>query len=235
MACTLFNICLSLILEQDAEVGRIVALDEAHKYMDKSIESKTLTESLVGSIRLQRHVGTRAIISTQEPTIFPKLLNLCSVTIVHRFTSPDWLKVLERHLAGISMLPLGTEARKEIGAEPAATGGNSILAPHLYVGFREVLLPQILALRTGEAFVFAPSALIGVDVSLANGQECSHEQATFCRLNGGALKIRIRRRITTDGGKKRDSELIEGLVLVVRFGNTMVLRGLVDMCPFRLF
>jgi hypothetical protein len=30
-ACTLFDICLSLFLEQDTKVGKIIALDEAHK------------------------------------------------------------------------------------------------------------------------------------------------------------------------------------------------------------
>jgi hypothetical protein len=30
-ACALFNMCLSLFLEQKTNVGRIVALDEAHK------------------------------------------------------------------------------------------------------------------------------------------------------------------------------------------------------------
>lgn len=30
-ACMLFNVCLSIFLEQDPRVGRIVALDEAHK------------------------------------------------------------------------------------------------------------------------------------------------------------------------------------------------------------
>ncbi|OAQ95714.1 hypothetical protein LLEC1_04041, partial [Akanthomyces lecanii] len=41
-ACSLFTICLSLFLEQQSEVGRVVALDEAHKYMTGSVESETL-------------------------------------------------------------------------------------------------------------------------------------------------------------------------------------------------
>lgn len=101
MACSLFNICLSLFLEQKADdVGRVIALDEAHKYMTNSAECQALTEPLLATIRLQRHLGARVIIPTQEPTISPKLLDLCSVTIVHRFTSPDRLTALGRHLAG---------------------------------------------------------------------------------------------------------------------------------------
>lgn len=47
-ACQLFNICLSLFLEQHKAVGRVVALDEAHKYMNESGESSALTENLLG-------------------------------------------------------------------------------------------------------------------------------------------------------------------------------------------
>ncbi|KAK8072306.1 hypothetical protein PG996_005654 [Apiospora saccharicola] len=102
MACSLFNICLSLFLEQPSTIGRAVALDEAHKYMSESAEAQTLTNSLLSTIRLQRHLGARVFISTQEPTISPKLLDLCSITIVHHFQSPDWLRVLKGHLAGVS-------------------------------------------------------------------------------------------------------------------------------------
>ncbi|KAK3331156.1 hypothetical protein B0H66DRAFT_598651 [Apodospora peruviana] len=90
LAYSLSNICLSLFLEQDsAKVGRVVALDEAHKYMNELAECQTLTENLLSTIRLQRHLGARVLIATQEPTISHKLLDLCSVTVVHRFTSPD--------------------------------------------------------------------------------------------------------------------------------------------------
>lgn len=68
--------------------------------MNKSVEASSLTESLLSIIRLQRHLGVRIIISTQEPTISPRLLDLSSVTIVHRFTSPEWLRALEQHLTG---------------------------------------------------------------------------------------------------------------------------------------
>ena len=83
-----------------------MALDEAHKYMTESSECQTLTDSLLSTIRLQRNLGARIIISTQEPTISPKLLDLCSVAIIHRFTSLDWLNSLKKHLAGASQLRL---------------------------------------------------------------------------------------------------------------------------------
>jgi hypothetical protein len=51
--------------------------------------SKTLTESLLTVIRQQRHYGARMIISIQEPTISPRLIDLCSVTVIYFFSSPE--------------------------------------------------------------------------------------------------------------------------------------------------
>ena len=63
------------------------------QFMSDETTASAFTDSLLSVIRLQRHLATRVIIATQEPTISPKLLDLCSMTIVHRFTSPAWLKV----------------------------------------------------------------------------------------------------------------------------------------------
>ena len=70
--------------------------------MNASPEAATLTTTLLSTVRLQRHLGARIIVSTQEPTISPALLDLSSITIVHRFTSPEWLRTLKGHLAGVA-------------------------------------------------------------------------------------------------------------------------------------
>ena len=67
--------------------------------MNGTAASEVFTQSLLTVIREQRHKGARVIIATQEPTISPKLLDLCSMTFVHRFTSPEWLETLKKHLA----------------------------------------------------------------------------------------------------------------------------------------
>jgi hypothetical protein len=72
MACLLFNICLGLFLERDSSVGCVTALDEAHKYMTESSEAMPLINSLLSTIRLQRRLGARIIISTQEPQETPR-------------------------------------------------------------------------------------------------------------------------------------------------------------------
>ena len=63
--------------------------------------SKIFAEYLTGTIRLQRHKGARIVISTQEPTITTDLIALCSVTIMHRFTSPAWYAALRKHINAV--------------------------------------------------------------------------------------------------------------------------------------
>jgi DNA helicase HerA-like ATPase len=63
--------------------------------------SKIFTDYLTRVIRLQRHHGARVVISTQEPTIATNLIALCSVTIMHRFTSPAWYTALRKHVNAV--------------------------------------------------------------------------------------------------------------------------------------
>ncbi|KAK0725762.1 hypothetical protein B0H67DRAFT_479470 [Lasiosphaeris hirsuta] len=208
MACSLFNISLSLFLEQSpASVGRIIALDEAHKYMNDSPECQTLTEALLSTIRLQRHLGARVVISTQEPTISPKLLDLCSVTVVHRFTSPDWLSALRKHLAGVSagskMLERAEGAAKraarvvgeEEGADGVWDGAGAMVLGEGDPGME--LFARIVALKVGEALMFAPSAVVGVERRAGE----SSKLGTVKRLAHGVMKVRMRHRTTADGGR----------------------------------
>jgi hypothetical protein len=60
--------------------------------------AKALNNELLQTIRLQRHFGARVIISTQEPTISTDLIALCSITFIHRFSSPQWFSAIKRHI-----------------------------------------------------------------------------------------------------------------------------------------
>jgi len=203
-ACSLFNICLSLFIEQDSSVGRVVALDEAHKFLTGSSECEALTDSLLSTIRQQRHLAARIIISTQEPTMSPVLLDLCSVTIVHRFTSPAWLKALREHLAGVSSAARMFEKAEHFAGRSAGDDDNGVVdklaadVHGLELGARDLagdLLSHVVGLRIGEALLFAPSAVIRVDDRLGA------QPAQIKRLNQSFLKIRVRKRITKDGGR----------------------------------
>jgi len=137
-ACVLFDICLALFLEDQTGIGKVIALDEAHKFMNGTAVSEVFTQSLLTVIREQRHKGARVIIATQEPTISPKLLDLCSMTIVHRFTSPEWLETLKKHLAAAS----------------SSAGNNRQDA--------EALFREIVQLNVGESLLFSPTAMLDV-------------------------------------------------------------------------
>lgn len=224
MACSLFNMCLSLFLEQSSSIGRVIALDEAHKYMHKGDDPNALTKSLETAIRIQRHIGTRVIISTQEPTISPRLLDLCSATIVHRFSSPDWLTMLKNHLAGASAWlntsNLASDADADTAMEGVIIKTEAGLGPsidEMFVGIPPLdtagpdrladLFRKIVCLRTGEALLFAPSAAIGVN-NVANGSEGDDSDGSsddgrreVVRLGYGVLKVRVRKRVTQDGGQ----------------------------------
>ncbi len=209
-ACSLFNICLSLFLEQPSSVGRVIALDEAHKYMtaSESPECATLTTLLLETIRLQRHLGARVIIATQEPTVSPAMLDLCSVTIVHRFSSPAWLRTLREHLAGASTAGLtlrklqdrvggsaaedGEGLGESEGKGPAANGALSLQTKDPAFD----LFGTIVGLRPGEGLLFAPNAVLEVGPPVEG-----RGSARVKRLDHGILKIRIRQRVTADGGR----------------------------------
>jgi hypothetical protein len=145
-------------------------------------------------IRQQRHLATRVVIATQEPTLSPSLLDLSDVTIVHRFRSPAWYKVLEGHLAGA----LIEKWEKNMDSDD------------------DRLLHQIGKLQIGEALVFCPTAALNVegevcDHSSINDADCVGSRETDGEMDGKAfrvellgfryIKVRIRGRITSDGGK----------------------------------
>ncbi|KAJ7915996.1 hypothetical protein B0H13DRAFT_2451776 [Mycena leptocephala] len=99
-ATVLFDIVLGVFTQWQTVCGKIVVLDEAHKYLVNS-DSARLTQSVSNVIRLQRHLATRVIIATQEPTVIPPtILDLASIIICHRFSSPAWCTHLARHVSG---------------------------------------------------------------------------------------------------------------------------------------
>jgi hypothetical protein len=181
-ACTLFDICLSVILKRHQakkiSTGLIIALDEAHKYLDKAFPSaQRFTDSLLTTIREQRHNAARVIIATQEPSISGSLLDLCSVSIVHRFTSPAWFVAIRDHLGGASKMVKSDEDEEK--------NEN-----------RADLLRTILALEVGESLVFSPNSWVhGGEVS-GGGQVVEPR-----RLGSRVLWMKTRKRDGEDSGK----------------------------------
>ena len=148
--------------------------------MDNSVEARSFTETLLSTVRLQRHLGIRIVISTQEPRISTALLGLCSVTIVHRFSSPEWLLTLKKHIAGVS---IGEGIFRESSGHKEGQGM-----------YEESLFEKIVRLQVGEALLFSPSAVIGNPTG-------SEIDSIVKKLGPGYLEVKIRSRLTEDGGR----------------------------------
>ncbi|CAG8006465.1 unnamed protein product [Penicillium salamii] len=199
-ACSLFNVCFGIFMEQETNIGRIVALDEAHKvqsttniailltlicsqYMKDSVEAQGFTDTLLSTVRLQRHLGARILVSTQEPTISSDLLSLCSVAIVHRFSSPAWAHALQAHVAAAA-LSLQSTKGNQANHEEGSLGSST----------KPSIFHRIVHLQVGEALLFSPSAMVSVTSEAAGSQG-------MIRLGSGHVTIKVRGRLTEDGGK----------------------------------
>lgn len=155
--------------------------------MNASAEAETFTSTLLSTVRLQRHLGARVVISTQEPTISPSLLDLCSVTIVHRFTSPEWLRSLKEHLAAV--------ASDLVDQKPQLKDTDDKQYRAIVEGsIAKRIFGEIVKLKVGEALLFSPSAIV-------NFEKGPDGVAVMERLGTGYLKVKVRKRLTTDGGK----------------------------------
>lgn len=164
---------------------------------DTAPEAVELTETLLSIIRQQRHLGARVMIATQEPTMSPALLDLCNVTIVHRFTSPAWFAAIRKHIAGAS---IGDDGESK-----------SI--------FSDQLFQQIVKLKTGEALVFCPTALLdavwgGSGSSSTTYSEADEDSDSGVEINAQSVSqlgpryfnLRVRKRVTADGGRSQLSK-----------------------------
>ncbi|KAF8651052.1 hypothetical protein AX16_004915 [Volvariella volvacea WC 439] len=177
-ACGFFNIILGLFLKAKIKSGKIIVLDEAHKYLGDGGNSEKLTESLLSVVRQERHLNARVVISTQEPTVVPpKFLELSSFVIVHRFSSPQWLHHLVSHVS----IPKASQ---------------------------DEIFSKILSLQTGQALVFTPAGVGvsskrsndgGPGASSWFSAEPSVDQ--IVPFGQGYLTVHSRQRITLDGGQ----------------------------------
>ena len=94
----LFQVITEQFRSIPVQAGKLLALDEAHKFMD-GVKSDGLSEAIVDAARLMRHDGMRLVVSTQSPkALAPELLELVSVAVLHQFHSQDWWTYLRQKL-----------------------------------------------------------------------------------------------------------------------------------------
>ncbi|KAG8838023.1 hypothetical protein FRB91_007811, partial [Serendipita sp. 411] len=164
-ATMLFDICLGLFMEWEPSTAKLLVLDEAHKYLSSSTSSQ-LTKRICSIIRQQRHLSTRVVISTQEPTVVPvSVLDLLPWIICHRFSSPSWVRHLDRHVCVNERNP-----RSE-----GSTRWDD----------------RVMALRTGEAILFSPESLFlstkGALSTLSTGYSVIRSRLRLTRDGGMSL------------------------------------------------
>jgi DNA helicase HerA-like ATPase len=116
-ALALFMVLLRLFSQARDPEGRLfnklIVFDEAHKYMG----NPRLTNAIVQSVREMRHKGTSVVIASQNPPSVPReVIELSSIVIAHKFTSPQWLEHIRKVNAAfgrdltppqLAMLPAG--------------------------------------------------------------------------------------------------------------------------------
>ena len=83
--------------------NKLIVFDEAHKYI-----SSELIEDVVGVVREMRHKGTSVLVASQDPKSVPlPLIELSSQIILHKFSSPDWLKHIQKGITALKDLTAG--------------------------------------------------------------------------------------------------------------------------------
>jgi hypothetical protein len=87
--------------------NKLVVFDEAHKYITES----ELIGQVVETIREMRHQATSVLIASQDPLSVPRaVIELTSLLVLHRMTSPQWLKHLKGAISALDQVADGQVA-----------------------------------------------------------------------------------------------------------------------------
>ncbi|KAF5321273.1 hypothetical protein D9619_000751 [Psilocybe cf. subviscida] len=171
-ACGLFEIILRSFVREDLQTGKVIVVDEAHKYLSSEKSASGLTKALLSLIRQERHLAMRVIISTQEPTVVPPvLLDLCSVAIIHRFSSPTWWTHLINHV------PTDFSQNDAFDEVVRLQTGHAIVLAPSGIGF------------------FATS-----EGAIKPAEKAGSSHKVLARFGRRYLIVKTRKRVTKDGG-----------------------------------
>jgi DNA phosphorothioation-dependent restriction protein DptH len=119
-----------------ADFNKLVVFDEAHKYITES----ELIGQVVETIREMRHQATSVVIASQDPLSLPRtIVELTSVLLLHRMTSPQWLKHLKSAISALDGVSEGHLA--------ALKPGEALLWAQRSTDARFMQRPQKIAIR----------------------------------------------------------------------------------------
>ena len=104
----MLNIFSSVMKVDGRAFNKFIVFDEAHKYMN----NKELVGSITTAIREMRHKGASIMIASQDPMSLPtEIIELSSIVVMHRFSSPAWVKHVQK-----AITPLQTLTATEMAA-----------------------------------------------------------------------------------------------------------------------
>eukprot|EP01138_Halocafeteria_seosinensis_P016207 gb/GECG01016537.1/.p1 GENE.gb/GECG01016537.1/~~gb/GECG01016537.1/.p1 ORF type:complete len:683 (+),score=80.82 gb/GECG01016537.1/:1-2049(+) len=142
-ACAYFNVVIDIFSRAQVSTGKVLVLDEAHKYLSQQATAKTLMWNVSRLIRERRHNGISTLISTQDPTsVGSDFLELSSFLILHCFQSFRWAKFLQGYFGTYSDSLEDSSEQEGI----------------------EAWLQRISSLYTGQAMIYCPDGFFPVDV-----------------------------------------------------------------------
>lgn len=104
----MLNIFSSVMKVDGKAFNKFIVFDEAHKYMN----DRELVGSITTAIREMRHKGVSIMIASQDPMSLPtEIIELSSIVVMHRFSSPAWVKHVQK-----AITPLQTLTATEMAA-----------------------------------------------------------------------------------------------------------------------
>ncbi len=125
-ALALFMVLLNRFAETGRDGGgtsfnKMIVFDEAHKYM----KATNLSNAIEEAVREMRHKGVTLVIASQDPpSLPPVVIELSTVVIAHKMTSPNWVRHLQRYNGDFDAILPGRFAGLEPGeAFLWSTGG----------------------------------------------------------------------------------------------------------------
>lgn len=105
-ALGLFMVMLKIFANANQDgnpFSKLVVFDEAHKYMNSSFINE-----VTSVVREMRHKATSVLIASQDPKSVPlPIIELSSQIILHRFSSPAWLKHIQKGSVALQDLTAG--------------------------------------------------------------------------------------------------------------------------------
>ena len=106
-ALELFVVMMRIFAAQKLDghdFNKLLVFDEAHKYITES----ELIAQVVETIREMRHHATSVVIASQDPLSVPRVvIELSTVLVLHRMTSPQWLKHLKTAIVALDGIDEG--------------------------------------------------------------------------------------------------------------------------------